>query len=129
MNSKDRAVRAQLLTCAVLLGLLAWTGLAAQENVTLNQRAPTARLTAIGDDPDPILWNRYQLQVRLSSRVVDAIIAITSFAGPGLPGVPIGGSLFLLEWTTTTVGETASVPPPGGQTRREPAPRASTARR
>jgi hypothetical protein len=129
MNNRGRAVRAQLLTCAVLLGLLACTGLRAQENVTLNERAPVARLSAIGDDPDPILWNRYQPQVRLSQRfVLDAMVAITSYAGPGCIAVPRFGSLFLPERTTTTAGERARVPL-GGPGRPEPARQARTMRR
>ena len=129
MNTKGRAVRTLLLTCAVLLGLLTWTGLRASENVTLNERTPVARLGVIGDDPDPVLWGRDQLQLRLSQRVVlDAIVAITSYAVPGSTGVPRFGCLFLPEETATTAGERARVPL-GRPGRPEPARQATTMRR
>lgn len=61
MNSRSRAVRALLLTCAVLLAFLPWSPALADlgsradrvssSAVTIGRTVP---LTAIGDDPDPV---------------------------------------------------------------------------
>jgi hypothetical protein len=86
MNTRSRAARMLLLACAVVVGLLAWSGLQARTGTTLNQVPGTARLTGTIDDPDPVLWNRYQLRIRYtSSTIVSAIIGFTKFGGPGYP--------------------------------------------
>ncbi len=61
MNSRSRAVRALLLTCAVALAFLPWRPALADlgskadrvsgSAITIGRTVP---LTAIGDDPDPV---------------------------------------------------------------------------
>ncbi len=133
MNAKGRAVRAQLLTCAFLLGLLAWTGSWAQENSIAENtatgiRVGTARFSAIGDDPDPVPWNRIHMNMDLSQRfVVDAIVAFTCHPGPAWHGLPCAdGRLWLGR--SVAAGERVLIRLDAGG-RREPVRRAPIEKR
>jgi hypothetical protein len=106
MNSRSRAVRALLLTCAVALAFLPWSPALADlgsradrvtgSTITIGKTVP---VTAIGDDPDPVpmgaLASRNPGRPAVNpSRYADWLLRL-SLAVSGTSGVP--------SWTWTSV--------------------------